>query len=97
VGHLITYLRRFLAPHHKQWDTKLTIAEFAINSYVSPTTGQSPYSQLYNQPLHIPSALLVLPTETDLPRDVRTYVNRWQTDLTSARETLAIGAPWQRL
>ena len=97
VGHIITYLRRFLTPHHKQWDTKLTIAEFAVNSYISPTTGQSPYSQLYNQPLHIPSALLAPPAETDLPRDVHTYVNRWQTDLTAARATLSTGAPWQRL
>ena len=91
------YLRRFLTPFHKTWDTKLSIAEFAINSTVSQTTGQSPYSQLYNQTLHIPPALLIPPTETELPRDVHTYVNRWQTDLTSARATLSIGAPWQRL
>ena len=96
VSHLITYLRRFLTSHHKQWDTKLTNAEFAVNSYVANTTGQSPYSILYNQQLHIPSALLVPPTEADLPKDVHTYVNRWQTDLTSARDTLAIGAPWQQ-
>ncbi len=96
VDHIITYLHRFLTLFHKTWDPKLSIAEFAINTYVSPTTGQSPYSQLYNQPLHIPSALLVPPTGTDLPRDVHTYVSRWQTDLTSARATLAIGAPWHQ-
>jgi hypothetical protein len=95
VSHLITYLRRFLAPHHKQWDTKLTIAEFAVNSYVSNITGKSPYFLLYNQQLHIPTALLIPTTETDLPRDVHTYVSRWQTDLSTARETLAIAAPWQ--
>jgi hypothetical protein len=96
VGHVITYLRQFLTQHHKHWDTKLTIAEFALNSYISVTTGQSPYSLLYNQPLHIPSALLVPLTGTDLPRDVHNYVNRWQTDLTSARATLSTGAPWRQ-
>jgi hypothetical protein len=44
VGHIITYLRHFLTPLHKTWDTQLSIAEFAINSLVSQTTGQSPYS-----------------------------------------------------
>jgi hypothetical protein len=97
VGHIITYLCRFLTPHHKTWDTKLSIAEFAINNYVSPTTGLSPYSQLYNQHLHIPQALITPTADTDLPRDVLAYVNHWQTDLDTARTALSLSAPWHRI
>jgi hypothetical protein len=74
----------------------LSIAEFVINSLVSQTTGQSPYSQLYNQHLHIPQALLTPMTDNDLPRDVLSYVNRWQTDLDTVHTALSLGAPWHR-
>jgi hypothetical protein len=94
VDHIITYLRQFLTPFHKTWDTKLSIAELAINSMVSPTTGESPYSLLYNQQPNIPQSLVTPNNGSELPRDVLTYVNRWQTDLDTARTALSRGDPW---
>jgi hypothetical protein len=94
VDHIITYLHRFLTPFHKTWDTKLSIAEFAINTMINPSTGESPYSLLYNQHPNIPQTLVTPTTGSELPRDVLNYVNRWQTDLDTARTALSRGAPW---
>jgi hypothetical protein len=96
VDNIITYLHRFLTPFHKTWDTKLSIAEFAINTMINPSTGESPYSQLYNQHPNTPQALITPTTGSELPRDVNNYVNRWQTELDTARTALSHGGPWHR-
>ncbi|KAJ9528300.1 hypothetical protein QJQ45_014284, partial [Haematococcus lacustris] len=83
-------LRNFVSPHHDDWDTHLTAAEFAYNSSVHAATGFTPFHLNSGQQPHTPLSLAV-PASHVAPADkesAQAFLQRMAADITAATHHL---------
>ncbi|KAJ9525332.1 hypothetical protein QJQ45_003300 [Haematococcus lacustris] len=83
-------LRNFVSPHHDDWDTHLTAAEFAYNSSVHAATGFTPFHLNSGQQPHTPLSLSV-PASHVAPADkesAQAFLQRMAADITAATHHL---------
>ncbi|KAJ9527530.1 hypothetical protein QJQ45_025738, partial [Haematococcus lacustris] len=79
-------LRNFVSPHHDDWDTHLTAAEFAYNSSVHAATGFTPFHLNSGQQPHTPLSLSA-PASHVAPADkesAQAFLQRMAADITAA-------------
>ncbi|KAJ9516510.1 hypothetical protein QJQ45_011138 [Haematococcus lacustris] len=83
-------LRNFVSPHHDDWDTHLTAAEFAYNSSVHAATGFTPFHLNSGQQAHTPLSLSA-PASHVAPADkesAQAFLQRMAADITAATHHL---------
>ncbi|KAJ9511639.1 hypothetical protein QJQ45_017944 [Haematococcus lacustris] len=83
-------LRNFVSPHHDDWDTHLTAAEFAYNSSVHAATSFTPFHLNSGQQPHTPLSLAV-PASHVAPADkesAQAFLQRMTADITAATHHL---------
>ncbi|KAJ9525206.1 hypothetical protein QJQ45_020746, partial [Haematococcus lacustris] len=83
-------LRNFVSPHHDDWDTHLTAAEFAYNSSVHAATGFTPFHLNSGQQPHTPLSLSA-PASHVAPADkesAQAFLQRMAADITAATHHL---------
>jgi hypothetical protein len=79
-------LRHFVNVHHTNWDKLLPLAEFALNSHTSATTGYSPFYLDTGMVPATPLSLLapVVPSDA-VPESTAAMMNVWREALETAQ------------
>ena len=95
------YLRHYVAARQDDWDDLLDLAEFALNSSVSPATGYSPYYLAYGQqpstPLDIAAGgAALVPAADASAQGMRNVLNHAKAKLEEARVRMATQANRRR-
>jgi hypothetical protein len=89
--HVSAYLRHYIAPYQKDWDTHLACAEFALNNHRSSSTGFTPFYMVYgrhpNTPLTLTNEVVDINTD-NTPLTVETFIKNWHMDLQTARASI---------
>jgi hypothetical protein len=84
-------LRHFVNFHHDNWDKLLPLAEFALNSHTSSTTGYSPF---YLDTGMVPSTPLSLLAQVDpeqvVPPSTTVLVDEWREALKTAQVAMRL-------
>jgi hypothetical protein len=87
------YLRHFVGPTQDDWDTKLALAEFAINDTFNASTGMTPFYMVYGK--HPRSPATLVGTRVSRAPEAATFTERMQQIVKQAREN--IDAAQQRM
>jgi len=84
-------LRHFVSPRQDDWDEWLSMAEFAINDSVSPSTGYTPFYLAYGQEVRSPVDLIevVVPAAQSSAADIDAAIQHAKTKLTEAQASQA--------
>ena len=80
------YLRSYVGPLHDDWDTYLSMAEFAINNAKQSSTGMSPFYMTYGCHPRMPDRLGLASRET--PAAIQ-YVQNIERAVSQAKSALA--------
>jgi hypothetical protein len=80
------YLRSYVGPLHEDWDTYLSMAEFAINNARQASTGMSPFYMTYGCHPRMPDRLGLASKET--PAAIQ-YVRNVEKAVSEAKAALA--------
>jgi len=84
-------LRHFISPRQDDWDEWLSLAEFAINDSVSPSTGYTPFHLAYGQDVRSPVDLIevVVPAAQSHAHDIDAAIQHAKGRLLEAQQRQA--------
>lgn len=80
-------LRHFVNPRQDDWEDYLSLAEFAINNSVTPSTGYTPFYLAYGEDVRTPLELtdVIVPTAQATAQDIADAVAHAKAKLEEAR------------
>jgi hypothetical protein len=82
------YLRSFISYNQKDWDQKLSLAEFAYNASTFDTTKLTPFQVDNNHQPYTPTALLAMPENEVFAPKTKQLLKTINTTLTTCQNTL---------
>ena len=81
-------IRHYVGPYHDDWDTKLALAEFAINNSWQASIGDTPFHALYGEHPHTPTSLSIRDTVPSRTPATQQWIEQYAERTARARKCI---------